>query len=195
MEEAVARYISDKLVQEKIILSELKDVYVYGLELILSFLTATFMILLIGIIFHKTILTLVFLFIFIALRRFTGGYHASTYLRCKISTISTYLSVLVLSLLTNPPIWSYIPLYTVGMITILQFGPIENKFKPLTPHNKIKNKTLSLIVYIGIVLFGVMIKTKLYQVSNIVFYTLTSIIALMIIPILKKGGKGNEKED
>ena len=195
MEEAIARYISDKLVREKIILSEFRDVYVYGFELILSFLTATFMILLVGIIFHKTILTLVFLLIFIALRRFTGGYHATTYLKCKITTISTYVVVITSSQILGVSAISYIPLFVVGFIMILRYCPIENIHKPLTLSNKIKNKVLSLILFSAIISFGLIMHSKFQQLSNTIFYTLVSIVVLIIIPILRKGGKANEKKN
>lgn len=195
MENKIAQYISNKLVQREVVSPDLKDVYVYGLELILSFLTSTLMIILMGVIIHRIALTLVFLSIFIALRRFTGGYHAATYLKCKISTISTYLVVVTLSLLSNIPVWSYILLFIIGLIIILQFGPIENVNKPLTNANKTKNKILSLVLYTAIILFGIIVHAHLQQLSNAVFYTLTSVIALMIIPILKKGGNTNEKKN
>lgn len=195
MENKIARYISNRLVQREVVLPELKEVYEYGLELILSFLTTTFIILVIGAILHRIALTLVFLLIFIALRRFTGGYHAATHLKCKISTISTYSAVIALSLRSNIPVWTYIPLCVIGLFVILRFGPIENVYKPLTDSNKIKNKVLSLVLFTTIILFGLIIHTQFQELSNAVFYTLVSVIALMIIPILKKGGKNNEEKN
>lgn len=195
MESKLAKFISCKLVQQGIIDPEFEEVYVYGLELVLSFIISTSIILLIGVLSRNIGITLTFLLIFIALRRFTGGFHAATYLKCKIWTVSTYFIVLLLSIFCNIPIWSYLPLSFLGFVFILLFGPIENIHKPLTKAIKKKNKILSLILFSALIVFGLIIHLQIRQLSNAVFYTLVSVIVLMIIPILQKGGCSNEKKN
>lgn len=192
MENKLAKYISHKFVKMKIIQPEFEEVYVYGLELLLSFLIGTFIILLIGIAANKVIHTIIFLLIFISLRRFTGGHHATSHLRCKLWTIGSYVAVLILSVTCNISSWAYLPLEVLGNIIIFRFGPIENIYKPLTKAIKKKNKTLSLILFTILSLIGSFVYFNSRQLSNTIFYTLVNVIALMLIPILKKGEMTNE---
>lgn len=191
MEKKLAIYISRKFVQMEIVKPEFEEIYVYGLELLLSFFTGTVIILLIGIVANKIAHTCIFLLIFILLRRFTGGHHATSHLRCKLWTIGSYAAVLILSVILNIYIWAYLLLVVLGSIIIFLFGPIENVNKPLTELTKKKNKALSLGLFTVLCLVGFLVYFYSCQLSNTVFYTLVDVIALMLIPILKKGEMTN----
>ena len=88
-----AKKITDMLLSHQVISGEQYDIYVYGFELLISFLFSTMLILIAGIIFNAFIRTLAFLVVFIILRSFTGGFHALTYAVCTVITLSTYASV------------------------------------------------------------------------------------------------------
>ena len=146
MESKLAILICRSLLRQKAIENEYFDVYVYGLELILSFLFSTVIILLTGILLNAFDIAIIFLIIFIALRRFTGGYHAPTYLQCKLTTISIYVAVNLLCIYLIVPLFAYIPLLILGLYIILRYGPIENIYKPLTPDIKKRNKHIAFAV-------------------------------------------------
>ena len=65
--------LAKKLLSLQIITEEVFDIYVYGLELLLSFFFSSSVIVIIGTILGRVIETLVFLLVFVLLRSFTGG--------------------------------------------------------------------------------------------------------------------------
>lgn len=60
------------------------EVYQYGFEIIFSTLIGFFITIAIGAVFRMFLVSLVYYFAFVALRQFTGGYHANTYLKCNL---------------------------------------------------------------------------------------------------------------
>lgn len=88
----VARY----LLRERIIEEKNLPVYSYGFEIIISTVIGVVLILLIGV-FTSSLFTAAILYcLFIGLRFFTGGYHADTHFRCKLTLVSCYLLLLVI---------------------------------------------------------------------------------------------------
>ena len=164
------------------------------MELLLSFLFSTSLIIFIGLLTDSLLPTIEYLIIFMILRNYTGGYHASTYLRCKIASIFTYTITIFATIHVPVDMKGYIVLGIIGYLTICRFAPIENPNKPLTFHERKKHKITSLI------LFTVFISTSFIMnminvEANIIFYTLLSVIILMIIsPHRKKGGFGREED-
>ena len=186
MECKIACKICNYFLSKRIINADLYDVYIYGSELLLSFLISVLLIIFLGAISGDILLTVVYLIVFIAVRRFTGGYHADTYLKCKLITIGTYALTLGLSKTIDITVPCYFVLFVCGIAAIFKFGPIENPNKPLVEEEKKKLK------YIAIALFAIntvsgIIALKPYQrLSNMIFFTLVSIVLLMLIAMLKK---------
>jgi len=87
----------------------------------------------------------------------------------------------------------YLTLGIMGYLTIYYYAPIENPNKPLTFHERKKHKRTSLILFT--IFIGTSFVMNMFTVeSNIIFYTLLSVIILMIIsPHRKKGGSGHEE--
>ena len=193
MEHVLSLLVCKHLLKKGVITEELKDVYIYGFDLLFSFLISTTIILTIGLITHQILPTIFFLLTFILVRRYTGGYHANTYLKCQICTVSFYLITVVLSIYLNIPHYSYIILGAIGIFVILLLGPIENPHKPLTNQEKKKHKITGLILFSMICIVGAIIKPFNDVWGNTVFYTLSLIIILMIIPLL--GRRKNNEED
>ena len=132
--------LAKKLLLLQIITEEVFDIYVYGLELLLSFFFSSSVIVIIGAILGRVIETLVFLLVFALLRSFTGGYHANSYLMCSIVTFSTYGVVLLLSELFALPLIAYIVLAIFGGVLVLAFVPIEHPNKRISDSQKKKYK-------------------------------------------------------
>jgi len=193
MENKLSKIICEHLLSDNIIEKAYLEVYIYGMELLLSFLFSTGIILAIGIASGRWISTILFLVIFIALRRFTGGYHADTYLKCKLFTIGTYLAVMLLSEFSKVNTCWYLLLTIPGILVICKIGPVENPNKTLTWAEKKKHKFTSIILYCVSILFGINIRVISHTLSNVVCYTLIAIITLMILTNLKKGDSRNEE--
>lgn len=194
MEHILAKKFSNFLLSSKIISQEYYDIYLYGNELLLSFIFSTSFIILFGLLFKRIIQTLLFFSIFIFVRRQTGGYHAQTYFRCKLTTIMTYFSVLVLAELTNIITMFYVVLFVLGLSIIISIGPIENPNKPISVDQRRRTKLTGVVLFTIILVFGVILHCRQSSFSNSIFFTLLSIIILMIVAktqeILRtKGGK------
>lgn len=188
MEHKIACKIGHKLVERNIVESIYEEVYIYGLELIISFISTVLWIALIGGIANQIISAVIFIIIFVLLRRFTGGYHADTHFKCKLCTLSIYVAVILLSNLIYANLFAYIILACIGAIIIIRFAPIENPNKAIPVNKRKRLKILSFIMFTFILTVGLFIMHTSRSLSNYIFYSLLSVIAL-IIPNHKKGRK------
>ena len=77
--------------------SDMIDIYRYGIEVTLSSLLNITLVFTAGVLTGDILAGITFLGVFILLRSFTGGYHATTYMRCNTVMILTFLSVKIIS--------------------------------------------------------------------------------------------------
>ena len=186
MENKLSKWICNQLCEYQVIDKEYKDVYVYGLELILSFLITSSIILAVGILFRQTVPTLTFLITFVVIRKYTGGYHANSYIMCKLCTLISFgISVYFANVFPMPQ-YMFPILLIIGCLIILLFGPIENIHKPLTIQEKKKHKITALILFILWCVVGFVTSFLVPIISNTILYTLCIIIILMIIPLFER---------
>ena len=177
---------SRKLVQLGAIPKEHEDVYIYGFELIFSFIFSVTVVLILSAMIGKIIETVIFLLLFIVLRQFTGGFHADTYLKCQICTICFYLCVIGLTLTLSPNLVAFAVLMIFGTLIIFIIGPIESYNKPLSNNKRKKNKIRGIVFFECAGLFGLCLYRIKPYISGTVFYSLLLIIVLMIIPYLER---------
>ena len=106
-----------------------KDVYQYGIEVLISTAINIMLLLVIGIITKTVLLSICHFLILATIRTLTGGYHASTYLRCEILGCVTYITI-VLCLEKVTQIFCVsnwlIVCSLMGIITLINFA-ITNK--------------------------------------------------------------------
>ena len=195
MEHYLSTAFAKHLLNKNIIKEEMFEVYVYGAELFLSFVITNAIIIAFGILINQLAATLIHLLIFIALRRFTGGYHATTYLKCKITMVAIYAFTIASAIYVEISIYWYVLLMVAGNVTIFFSAPIENPNKKLDESQKKKCKILSHISFIIVAGSGVILMHYFEMLGKTVFFSLFSVIALMIIAILMKGEKQNERQN
>ena len=195
MEHYLSTAFAKHLLNKNIIKEEMFEVYVYGAELFLSFVITNAIIIAFGILINQLAATLIHLLIFIALRRFTGGYHATTYLKCKITMVAIYAFTIASAIYVEISIYWYVLLMVAGNVTIFFSAPIENPNKKLDESQKKKCKILSHISFIIVAVSGVILMHYFEMLGKTVFFSLFSVIALMIIAILMKGEKQNERQN
>lgn len=185
MEHKFARLISLMLCKNGVITKEHEVIYTYGLELIISFISTSIIILILGLICNRLLQSIFFISIFVFLRRFTGGYHADTHLKCKLCTIGIFLINLLFVELLNITLITFVIFSLFSLIIILIFAPIENKNKPIpqTKHKRIK--FLATVSFITLDLIG-LILFSFKPLSNSILLALLSVIALMLIEKFKE---------
>ena len=191
---ALCKRISLFLYTNGIISEDEVEICQYGQEITLSTIIGFVIVMAESFAFKLPIYGLVYYVEFVLLRQLTGGYHASTYFRCKIITVAVFLISLIASHILNVFWWMYIILFTIGNVVIYILAPIENSNKPLNVAEKKKYKLLSHIVFSILSIFGTLISLLSDFNLSILWFSMLSVIALMIIPKLTKGEKKDEEE-
>jgi accessory gene regulator B len=184
----LAAKISSKMLQRGIISDEMFDIYVYGFELVLSFLFGVAVMLFIGIVSDRIFHTLIFLLVFVTLRSFTGGYHANTYGVCFMVTISIFVVTLLLSEYINISWWYYCFLLLIGVPIIYVVAPIEHPNKPLDMDDKARCKMISIILFLSFNTVGMVFTKVNVTLSAVIFFTLVFDLILLFYKS-KEGGR------
>lgn len=166
-----------------------RSVYVYGFELLLSTTAAIISILIISTVFSCPLSGALFLLVFISLRLFSGGYHASTYGRCFLLTNFVYC----LSAETAKLIIVFIPSDTFGIfhialtftaaIPIVLLSPVRNTKHPLSETRYNRNKLVARLVLLFWACLSFIMSLFLEgYYSSLITVTLTAVAVMMIIP-------------
>lgn len=93
MVERVIKVIVNQMESENIIVTDMKEYYLYALLTMVEKIITISTIICISAIFQNVIPTLFFLVSFLSLRQRTGGYHADKFWKCYIGTIVTYILI------------------------------------------------------------------------------------------------------
>ena len=129
----ITDHVVRNLLQAGIINQENKEVYEFGIETFCSDVVNLMTTAMIGILMGQLWECLIFQVVFISLRSWTGGYHASSEWKCWV--LSNVMVAVVLLLSRRLPIWfdSNVGLFLLfaaaGVILVL--APVENENNPL----------------------------------------------------------------
>lgn len=132
------------------------EVYVYGIELIISSLIGELIVFCLGLLLGKLIETIIYILLIKYIRIYSGGFHAKTYIVCNMVFISSYLlSVLISHCLCNVPEGIIIMLMLVTtlvtVLAMLTLAPIENVNKPIPVERRsiLKLKAVAVVSVVG----------------------------------------------
>ena len=148
------------------------------------------LILIISIVLKDLSSGIAFLFTFIPIRQFTGGFHADTYFKCNMFFALSYILLMVVIKFIHFPLYLDLPILLLEFFLILKNCPIENVNKPFrSKKHLMRCKFISLLLFI---LFGVFATCLSNTVGQVIFRTLNLIIALCLIPNHERR-RANEK--
>lgn len=188
----IARKLS-KLLLTMGIIEDDQEIYEYGFELVLSFVTGCMLILCISLTMNRFLEGVFFLTVFISIRSFTGGYHADSHLKCNLCLCITYIvyciimnycmtkSILVLEILS----W-------IAFYIIIKYAPLTNVKKNISDIEKkiFKVKAKKITLFFKLLSFILtLIHIELYCVIT---YTIIAVGLMMLISI---GGEKDEQND
>jgi len=150
------------------------EVYTYGIELLISTLITTTLIVAVGIITESFLECVIFQISIFAIRVYTGGYHSMTYLRCTILSVMSYVLihfsvVWAGHIFVNPFVMASGYLVTMGCALI--FAPVRNPNKELTAADCKLYKRMSLIMI-----------TLVYGICTLCLYAFSIKAATVIFP-------------
>lgn len=127
MFDSASKNIVEKMISRNIINKNNKEVYLFGTQQMLIFLLNAFSILIISFFFDRLLFGLLFLLLFMPLRSFSGGLHASTTTRCYFCSVIYYF-IMVFSMNKIIISESVLLVSACSSIIVMYFlVPVENK--------------------------------------------------------------------
>lgn len=168
---------------------EMKDIYQYGIEITISSMLNVTLVLLCSLVLGNILAGLLYLFIFIFLRSFTGGYHATTYFRCNLTIVLTFIiTFFAYNIISGCQLSIYIcgTLALVSLIPIILFSPVPNKHKPLSDKQRKKSSVLSIIIALALSVIGLALIALGVSFGTMIITTVAMISVLIIVEIFMK---------
>lgn len=177
-----------RIMEKRGVLKEDPIIVQYGLALILSEGFTTLIVLILSLMIHKVILSVFYMSVFGYIREFSGGWHASTYTKCRLSYISIYLAAIFL--FQSQKNFILFLISTLCCCILIMISPVEYPAKPLSRREKevYRKKSISriLIVFFGMALFYI----PCIEVSRILSCTVIAVTFLAILQDYKNKKKG-----
>ena len=161
-----------------------RELYQYGVEIFLSSAGNLLIIALLGLLFGSLTASVLFLLVFLLIRRHSGGYHADTYLRCNVVFGCVFLAVLLLAKLCAHIPFLCIPLAVLtasGIIVVWKYAPVPNPHKTLNDRQKRNAHRFAILGYTLTTLAGIALAWYDDFLGAVVLGTLTAIVVLMVV--------------
>lgn len=171
------------LIKNKIVDIQHRDVYVYGLEVILLNGSLLIVFLIASMLCGAMLNFWAYLIFFLPIRIFSGGYHAKSSESCFVlSTIMYGLSIAITAffplLYQN---WKWRVVGFISVIIILIFSPMVNENNPLTKAQQKRNRTIVCVLLTAdLVLFILSCNFNWRIASNEIVFVILDAILLLI---------------
>ena len=151
-----------------------RSVIEFGIGILLSKMLNLITEIIIGCLFSTFWETIVFLLAFSFLRSYAGGFHASSSLKCYISSSAIMAAALLIIRYADMPIAS-IAFALFGTVICLLLAPVESKNKPLEQVEKIVYRRRMMIILF--VILSVMTVSCFLHV-HFIFTTLSVVLLI-----------------
>lgn len=164
------------------------ELYEYAVYIILSSAFHILTIIILGLCFNLLVESLVFYFSFIAIRKFAGGYHAKTPLRCYLFSIISSVVVLWLikwiSAINTFLIYIFIIPELLCLMLILFISPLDTESNPLNVQEKKKYRMLASIISIFLFIISTLFVFMGYR--NIGSSMICGVIMSALVLLMRK---------
>lgn len=149
----LSKYFTDRLFQNGAITEEEQELYIYGFFMLLSQLMYLTLACIFGLILGCFVESIIFYIAFQFIRRYAGGYHASTETRCEIlSTLSILACIGVIKLSKIYDFQNVLLIISaISSVCILFLCPLDTPEKPLSYKELKYFRKISWIVLLVIV--------------------------------------------
>ena len=145
-------------------------------------------VMIIGLCFNLFIESLVFYFSFIAIRKFAGGYHAKTPVRCYAFSVISSIIMLCLIKYANSVgnIFTYLLIIfeLLCVVLIILMSPLDTENNPLNSYEKKWYKTLA--VLISVCIFIISLFCVLTELKNIGCSLICGVIISTLVLLMRK---------
>ena len=189
----LAEDIAFILIKNKVIDIEERDIYIYGLEIILLNGILLFIFFLLGDIRHF----FAYILFFVPLRIFSGGYHANKSEHCFVLSILAYcISIAVVTffpMLYRMWLWRIAGILSI--LIVVTYAPLVNINNPLSESQKKRNKIIVRLLMIpDLVFFIVFCRIKCNIASNEILFVCLNSVMLLFGKINMKWEEKNAKD-
>lgn len=193
MIEKAAIHITGKLIKKNIVCDGNKDIYVYGLDILLSTVITSITILLLGVLTFGFSKALVYLFVTAPLRRFGGGWHAPSHFTCALMQCIVFVLVASLSKMLSSVLTpvTLVIIFAICVFIILIKAPTEHPDNPLSKSSKNRAKACCLAVTLPIIIASAVLLAK----NNILYSALMTLSAFSAITTYIFKNKSGGYED
>ena len=190
-------YFTEKLLSNGTINDEDKELYIYGLFMLLSQLMFFIITCIFGLILKCILESIIFYIAFQFIRKYAGGYHASTETRCEVlSTLSILACIVAIKLSKIYDFQTVLLLITIlSAVCIFVFCPLDTPEKPLSDKEfKYFRKVswLILFVIVAAIIVSYVFKFQIVTVPGCLSLILESIL-LALGKIKRVSQKNNVK--
>ena len=145
MYQKVAKKITNFFINNSIINDSDREIYEYSYEVMISQTVYILIMILISLIFGSILESLVFFIGFFICRKFSGGYHASTYTKCHMLFAINQIAFLLLLRFIKTEYFGLISILSIiiSIIIIFAVAPIDHPNKPFNEYEFLKYKKRS----------------------------------------------------
>lgn len=188
------------LVNEKIIKSDEKEIYKYGIKRLFISGITFIAVCIIATILHKWFATVFFFFGLMPIRAVAGGYHASTPGRCNLLSLGVYLSNIIMIdfLSENASLGLYGIVSAIILLSIFLFAPVDHKNRKLSIEEHRDSKKLSrgmaVIIVISIFLSVVAFRVNSVIATGTLMGAFSASISIIIGNYKRRSEKNEENE-
>lgn len=128
--------------------NEDRDIYEYGLEILISSAANALIVLIAGLLLGKLPETILFMLFFAVLRGAAGGYHADTHAACILIMAAAYGAAMAALMFLPASVLPWVALCAAGTsaAAVLAFAPASHENKPITGKELLKFRKLSICI-------------------------------------------------
>lgn len=186
----LSKFLTEKLFVNGAISEDEQELYIYGLFILFSQLMYLAIACLIGLMLGCFVESIIFYIAFQIIRRYAGGYHASTETRCEIlSTLSILICIILIKLSKAYDAQTlFLIISAISSVFIFALSPLDTPAKPLS---KKEFKFFRKISCITLFAINVVVAVSYFLNFQFLFFPCcTSLILENILLILGKWQKG-----
>lgn len=175
MTQAIIEYLE----RRGIIAEQDAPIYRYGLQSLFQFAACYGAMLLLAAATHRIMDTVVFWLIFLPIRQYAGGYHASTPFRCFCLSLAAWAAIMAACRFSAPLLLCTIT--ALSLVILWRFSPLPHPNNPLSAKRLAQvTKIIRLILLTVLLCFAVLIAIQqLHFAALICYITLTCALSLL----------------
>lgn len=186
MTSCFAKMVTQHLLKYKLIRNFDKEYYVYSFQCLIEHCMSFAFLLVISRYFELFFETIIFMFTFSNIRRYSGGFHAKSYLGCLLSSLFIYIGyvkVIYPIFLANPKYnWAAL---VAGYLIILLIGAMNHKDMDLSIKEFSANKSVARLV-VTIEMSCIIALYAIGVSSNFILFMSFGVILTAVLLVLGK---------